>query len=70
MSTIDPPVPPDYASYEELEDVYRLHIQAETAWLREMNRQRGIWERRTLQLQAQLQPYWDEQIRAKFGDQA
>jgi hypothetical protein len=46
-------------TYAELDALYKLHIQAETEWLREMNRQRKVWEDRTLWFRALLEPYWE-----------
>jgi len=64
-----PPVPPDWGSWEDLYHSYQEQIQAESEWLREMGRQRGIWERRTLRMQHLLEPYWDWQAAERFPDE-
>jgi len=63
-----PPVPDGFNSWEDLYHSYQEQIQAESEWLREMGRQRGIWERRTLQMQHLLEPYWDWQAGVKFPE--
>lgn len=64
-----PAADPATLPYGQLAALYRHHIAAETAWVREMNTQRAEWEKVALQLQALLQPYWDAQIAAKYPDE-
>jgi hypothetical protein len=66
--TSPPPVPPDWDSWDDVYREYQRHIQDESEWLREMNRQRASWERSTLARQKLLQPYWDWQAAEKFPE--